>query len=1373
MASETATPDLLTALLEHIRVLLGADHALYSEWDADAGTVTNLAWTGTLDAAEVSTAGLTHPIAKYLDDVATLHAFPTLEPEVCDAADPDCDEKTRAYLERIGAAREVYVHLPCDEGGYHELEVLYRDRERAVDAAALASLVDLGRLATVVIDHNRTADELRSSELRYRTLAEQLPAIVYVTNPSGRSSIPNPDGIRHLLGYPPEDWAADPKRFWERTIHPDDFPRVMSWVTDNSPEPPYSIEYRMRHADGRVLWVRDTALPVLGDDGQPERWQGLIVDVTSLISTRDALERSETRYRTLAQQLPAIVYDIGVDDVMTMHNTPALNGLGYSAERWADGAYELWRQSLYPEDRDRLEAAWHASRDSRSPWSSQYRFIGGDGRTVWVRDTAVPIELGQGEGTVWLGIVFDITDLVENAQRLQASEMRYRVLAEQVPALTYFRNVEGISTLVSPEQAVTLTGHSVEQWEADAHETWKAALHPDDRDEVVAGYHEAIAARRPHNESYRMITVDGRVIWARDIETELLDDDGRLLGWHGVTIDVTELEASGEALRVAEARYRNLVEQVPLVTYLDSADGVGIYVSPQVEEILEVSVDTWVGSYAAWLERVHPDDRDRADREYRDMLDGGDNFDLEYRVIRRDGSVRWMHDQGRRMSEPAGIAGLIQGVIYDVTDRHRAEAAAERRAGQQRVLAELGVRALGGIDRHSLVTQATEAAAATLNAWSAAVLELSIDGREVEIVAATGPLEVGLGARRPAGSSTAAGYALMTDGPLVSGDLETETRFAVLDEARQVGIRSLVCVKIAGSPAPYGVLAMYSQEPRAFTEDEVDFLQATANILATAVERDRAQAALAASEAQRQRVLGELLRSADAERARIATELHDDTIQVMTAALFALDRQINAHRRGDESAAEEAAATLRTTLAEAVERTRRLTFELRPPLLQQRGLVAAVAELLEETQRTTPIRTRLEASVSRHSGDVESLCYRTVQELVGNARKHSRAASLRVALTDRNGSVVARWRTTASASTSAARSTAASPACTWAWTAPPSVSGWPAAASRSGPTRGSGRPSGSRCRRGLRADGRRPAQLDGQREVDVLVHQLVRLDALDAEAPEVRDDPLDQPLRCGGAGCDADRLDALQPARIDVGLVVDQVGGDAHLAGDVDQPVRVRGVARADHEHQVDLACELLDRVLPVLRGVADVVLLRPDDRRVALPQRRDDLDRLVHGQRRLRDEGDPLGILDLQAVDLGDGSDQLDRVGRLAHRADDFLVTLVADQDDRVAVGGEPHGLRVHLRDQRAGGVDHAKAALRAVAVHVGRDAVRGEHDDAAAGHVELAVDEHGAAVGQVAHDVAVVHDLLAHVDRRAEVVERALDRIDRPVDAGAVAAG
>ncbi len=100
------------------------------------------------------------------------------------------------------------MHLPCREGGYHELEVFFRDRDREIGEADLAVLVDLGRLATVVIDHSRTADALRSSELRYRTLAQQLPAIVYVTNPMDAPASPTPtasatcSAIRRRSGRP-------------------------------------------------------------------------------------------------------------------------------------------------------------------------------------------------------------------------------------------------------------------------------------------------------------------------------------------------------------------------------------------------------------------------------------------------------------------------------------------------------------------------------------------------------------------------------------------------------------------------------------------------------------------------------------------------------------------------------------------------------------------------------------------------------------------------------------------------------------------------------------------------------------------------------------------------------------------------------------------------------------------------------------------------------------------------------------------------------------------------------------------------------------------------------------------------------------------
>ena len=159
--------------------------------------------------------------------------------------------------------------------------------------------------------------------------------------------------------------------------------------------------------------------------------------------------------------------------------------------------------------------------------------------------------------------------------------------------------------------------------------------------------------------------------------------------------------------------------------------------------------------------------------------------------------------------------------------------------------------------------------------------------------------------------------------------------------------------------------------------------------------------------------------------------------------------------------------------------------------------------------------------------------------------------------------------------------------------------------------------------------------------------------------------------------------------------------------------------------------------------------------------------------QRGLGDVGELALVLDLQRVDVGLGLDQHDVVGRLAHRALDLLVAGVADQDDRVALGGELQRLAVDLGHQRARRVDRPQLAALGVRVDRGRDAVGGEDGDRALGDrvVEL-VDEDRAALAQRLDDVLVVHDLLAHVDRRAVQLERALDGLDGAIDAGAVAA-
>ena len=143
-----------------------------------------------------------------------------------------------------------------------------------------------------------------------------------------------------------------------------------------------------------------------------------------------------------------------------------------------------------------------------------------------------------------------------------------------------------------------------------------------------------------------------------------------------------------------------------------------------------------------------------------------------------------------------------------------------------------------------------------------------------------------------------------------------------------------------------------------------------------------------------------------------------------------------------------------------------------------------------------------------------------------------------------------------------------------------------------------------------------------------------------------------------------------------------------------------------------------------------------------------------------------------VERLGLLDRLDEHGRVGRLAHRPDDLLVPLVPDEDDGVALVRVAARLHVHLRHERAHGVDDVVPELRGVREDGRRDAVRRVDDGRALGHLGLLLDEDRAARLEIADDVDVVDDLLAHVDGRAVVLERELDRLDGALDAGAVAA-
>jgi PAS domain S-box-containing protein len=133
--------------------------------------------------------------------------------------------------------------------------------------------------------------ELREAEAHYRTLVEQIPAITYVAalNDLVTTLYISPQ-IEDILGFPQLDWLGDPK-LWIEQVHPDDRERMLAGrMRARADKPRSPVEYRMIASDGRIVWLRDEAVLVHNDSGEPLALQGIIFDVTERRQMEAALE---------------------------------------------------------------------------------------------------------------------------------------------------------------------------------------------------------------------------------------------------------------------------------------------------------------------------------------------------------------------------------------------------------------------------------------------------------------------------------------------------------------------------------------------------------------------------------------------------------------------------------------------------------------------------------------------------------------------------------------------------------------------------------------------------------------------------------------------------------------------------------------------------------------------------------------------------------------------------------------------------------------------------------------------------------------------------------------------------------------------------
>ena len=151
-----------------------------------------------------------------------------------------------------------------------------------------------------------------------------------------------------------------------------------------------------------------------------------------------------------------------------------------------------------------------------------------------------------------------------------------------------------------------------------------------------------------------------------------------------VVRDLTERNRLELARRKAEARYRTLIEQLPVVTAMAALDEDihELYVSPQVEELLGFTQEQWLSDPVLWYHQIHPEDRDLLHQEFARGCATGGPFKAEFRALNRNGTVVWIHGEARVVRDEEGRPLFIQGVAYDISETKRAEEAMRAAAEQ-------------------------------------------------------------------------------------------------------------------------------------------------------------------------------------------------------------------------------------------------------------------------------------------------------------------------------------------------------------------------------------------------------------------------------------------------------------------------------------------------------------------------------------------------------------------------------------------------------------------------------------------------------------------------------------------------------------------
>ena len=270
-------------------------------------------------------------------------------------------------------------------------------------------------------------EKAADAEVRYRMLAEEGPIVPYIYEldhsvdpPRVRLEYVSPR-TADIMGFPGSTWEPHPER-WVDAMHPDDRARFEGTVNrTRMTGEPWSHDYRMITAEGRVVWLHDTGRMVSRDEsGRPQRFQGVVLDITERKEEEDRLRRSEARLRGLVENLPVIPWT-EVDHPqtgrarITFIGPQVTEAYGYTPEELRAEPNHFERM-IHPQDRERVMRFARQAMRTGEPWEDHYRMVARDGTIRHVHCIARLVSSGPDGPQVWHGVTVVLPDRESGAE---------------------------------------------------------------------------------------------------------------------------------------------------------------------------------------------------------------------------------------------------------------------------------------------------------------------------------------------------------------------------------------------------------------------------------------------------------------------------------------------------------------------------------------------------------------------------------------------------------------------------------------------------------------------------------------------------------------------------------------------------------------------------------------------------------------------------------------------------------------------------------------------------------------------------------------------------------------------------------------------